>query len=511
MKKYSILAVIVCLFALPAYAHANMIITEIMYDPPGTDTNNEWVEVYNGGTDSVDLSKYYFHDAGPSGTAHGIKQVGSIPTSVAPGAYAIIASGGDTFAAANPGLTVLDSSFDISDSASSTLVIAEDSGKPPVTIDDQAVCDPTIGGNNDGNSLQKTDSGTWIAALPTPGAANATQDDGGTTAGGSTGGTGGGIGTTNTATATAVPPPLPATPPPAPKITAHIIGKKTIISGIASHFQPAVTGYSGEMLSYGEFSWNFGDGMSRNDTKLADFDYTYEYPGDYIVNLDYYSNPYDTITPDATDRLLVKVVAPETIISSVTPDGGIEIADNSSYEMDLPNWVLATSTGKSFTIPKSTFIISGKKVILGPKITQFTLADTSGNITLSNPSGSLISAYPETNATAGVSDPAVQIVPPAIKSSGAKINDTFPPAGKINTASIPLAGSAILADEKSSDAGSNSDPMQPQSGRNYMLFFFAGLIIIGAGGVLYVRRARSVSLEARDESGAGDIEILEDN
>ena len=179
--------------------------------------------------------------------------------------------------------------------------------------------------------------------------------------------------------------------------------------------------------------------------------------------------------------------------------------------MDLPNWVLATSTGKSFTIPKSTFIISGKKVILGPKITQFTLADTSGNITLSNPSGSLISAYPETNATAGVSDPAVQIVPPAIKSSGAKINDTFPPAGKINTASIPLAGSAILADEKSSDAGSNSDPMQPQSGRNYMLFFFAGLIIIGAGGVLYVRRARSVSLEARDESGAGDIEILEDN
>ena len=40
-------------------ANANVVISEIMYDPnQGSDTDLEWIEIYNDGSVSVDLSSW---------------------------------------------------------------------------------------------------------------------------------------------------------------------------------------------------------------------------------------------------------------------------------------------------------------------------------------------------------------------------------------------------------------------------------------------------------------------
>ncbi len=59
------LVVIAILSALsPFTAHAAVVISEIMYDLPGSDENREWIELYNNGVEIVDLEDWRFFEGG---------------------------------------------------------------------------------------------------------------------------------------------------------------------------------------------------------------------------------------------------------------------------------------------------------------------------------------------------------------------------------------------------------------------------------------------------------------
>jgi thiamine phosphate synthase YjbQ (UPF0047 family) len=59
MKAKLIFGLAVAVFVLSSqHATAAVTINEIMYDPDGSDTNREWVELYNDGGSSVDLSAW---------------------------------------------------------------------------------------------------------------------------------------------------------------------------------------------------------------------------------------------------------------------------------------------------------------------------------------------------------------------------------------------------------------------------------------------------------------------
>ncbi len=60
MKKITLS--IALLFLAISTSAQGLKITEIMYNPSGTDTNWEWVEIYNSGSEIVDLSGYVFDD-----------------------------------------------------------------------------------------------------------------------------------------------------------------------------------------------------------------------------------------------------------------------------------------------------------------------------------------------------------------------------------------------------------------------------------------------------------------
>ena len=147
---------------------------------------------------------------------------------------------------------------------------------------------------------------SWVTAIATPKAQNSiiTQDSGSNS--GITISTSPTQNTTQTKTVEI------------PKIKTKILAKTLVFVGIPIEFSANTTGYSNELLNYGKYFWNFGDGDSKetkaNDT--AKFFHTFFYEGEYTVALEYYQNYYSE-NPDASSEMTIKVVPVNISISNV--------------------------------------------------------------------------------------------------------------------------------------------------------------------------------------------------
>ena len=60
-----IFKIIILIFIFSSFVNAQVVINEIMYNPSGSDTNtfHEWIEIYNNGKESVNLSNWKFFEA----------------------------------------------------------------------------------------------------------------------------------------------------------------------------------------------------------------------------------------------------------------------------------------------------------------------------------------------------------------------------------------------------------------------------------------------------------------
>lgn len=140
-----------------------VVINEIMYDVPGSDSGREWIELYNSGTSAATISEWKFFED-ETGHALTIKQ-GS-PT-VPAGGYAIITADVNGFLNDNGGFegVIFDSTFSLHNDGET---IAVKNG--PLVIDSVTYATST-GANGYGMSLQRFESG-WSAASSTPGRMN---------------------------------------------------------------------------------------------------------------------------------------------------------------------------------------------------------------------------------------------------------------------------------------------------------------------------------------------------
>lgn len=157
-------AVLLAAFALPFVSAIR--INEIMYDLNGSDTGREWVEVYNDGSESLNLSAWKFYEAE---TKHGLTLMqGS--WSLEMGGYFIIADNSASFLADNPSFnaTLFDSSFSLSNTGENISLWNGSEYFSNITYSSSS------GAAGDGKSLQFIDS-AWQSCLPTPGYLNACQ------------------------------------------------------------------------------------------------------------------------------------------------------------------------------------------------------------------------------------------------------------------------------------------------------------------------------------------------
>ena len=141
-------------------------INEIMYDLPGSDSGREWVEVWQDGTDCVNVTQWKFFEAN---TNHGIT-INQGNGQLCANGYAIIADNPANFLADHVGFTggLFDSSFSLSNTGE-TLALKNPDGN----ITDSVTYSGSAGAAGNGKSLEKNASG-WFESVvnATPGAVN---------------------------------------------------------------------------------------------------------------------------------------------------------------------------------------------------------------------------------------------------------------------------------------------------------------------------------------------------
>lgn len=148
----------------PLSALASVSITEIMYDPPASDKDREWIELQNIGTTSLDLSEWRFFEGQVN---HKLKFYSGNP-SLEPGEYAVIVSEPQVFLQTHPDflVSIFDSTFSLNNTGE-PISMKSKNGE----VFSQVAYISETGGSGDGNSIGMI-SGVWVATMPTPGKQN---------------------------------------------------------------------------------------------------------------------------------------------------------------------------------------------------------------------------------------------------------------------------------------------------------------------------------------------------
>ncbi len=132
-----------------------------MYDVPGADTGREWIEIQNTGSTAVTVSGWKLFEGGVNHKILAVKN-----STLAPGAYGVIADTPEKFSADWPGFsgTLFESSFSLKNTGES-LVVRDASSTDIASI----TYDPGLGAGGDGNTLNLI-AGAWVLRQASPGA-----------------------------------------------------------------------------------------------------------------------------------------------------------------------------------------------------------------------------------------------------------------------------------------------------------------------------------------------------
>ena len=367
--KLQIVFVVMFLFGIN-FADASVVINEVQLSP----TENRFIELYNNGSSSVDLTDWYIQRKTIGGSTFGslVSKTYFQGKNIQSNSYFVISrSDMNESDIIYPGLTLTESNTIQLKNSNQELV--DKIGWGDVT-DCGKICAPNP---IDSKSIQLVE-GSWVTNTPTPGESNLTESN------------------TSDQDIEENENNNEKDQPEILKISSKIISPKIAIAGIPFYLNSLTTSNRGNTYAVGKFVWNFGNGISRTLNTSEPFLSSYEYEGEYMATLSYFSSVFSKV-PDATDKIIIKVVPSEIYINSVgdISDPFIEIGNKSNYDIVLSNWVIMAGI-HYFLIPDGTVIMSGKKIKLSPKVTGFTKEDLSF-ITITNPNKEIIVTYPQLN------------------------------------------------------------------------------------------------------------------
>ncbi|MEK9185734.1 MAG: lamin tail domain-containing protein, partial [Patescibacteria group bacterium] len=379
----------------PSNAAGEVLISEIMYDLSGSDTDREWVEIYNSGSEPVTIvdgsgdGSWRFND----GSNHVLSLVqGSL--TLAPGGVAVIVSTSTAFLVDHLGFsgTLIDTSMSLNNT-SDTLKLSSDKG---VTFFSEVTYQNAWGGNGDGKSLEKislsggNEQSNWSPS---------TID----------GGTPGSVGGLSTSTSTA--PASSSTPSGSSGSSSQAETKILKAEAGADIFiergKPiALSGLSS--IGAESYKWYLGDGTVKDGAEIT---YSYQFPGTYLVTLEagnsektgidqlrvfvfggkafineFFIGNSSTaqIASDATNAAGAQIVSDATNASG----GWIEIYNPNNESLDLSGWILS-SGNKNFTVPAFVIISRGGFLVFSQQATGLDIS-SAGEISVKYPSGLLV-------------------------------------------------------------------------------------------------------------------------
>ncbi len=457
---------------MPFLVRADISVTEIMYDHSGSDTDFEWVEFYNSGSDTVSLSGWKFND----GSSHTLNEpplnggMGSLE--IGPNEYVVFAGNATAFLSEYVSYsgTLIDTVMSLANTTD-TVSLVDDTG---ATVANYTYSSES-GGVGDGTSLSKI-GGVWQSGSPSPGESNSESTD--------SGGSSEISDNTDYVTSTTEEDAdfLDFVPP---EDNVEILSDIVIVSGMSSEFDSLLKKSNGDISRSGNYMWNMGDGTQYVFKPAKRFEHTYYYPGEYMIVLDYYST--GSVEKDDTDRLVVKVVD-ASIVAKILTGGAIEISNTSKYEQDLNGWVVESDYA-SYKFPSSSILLAGKKVILPPRNTHF--PSNISKIILRYPNGEFAYQYPLQDVDT---------------KSTALVNHTSSSKTYLGFQSKETEDSFGLDSSENLSANTAKIPLPTNT---YAYLGFAGVLVLGVGSIFYTKSiSNKNSVDKKSE--ADEFELIEE-
>lgn len=461
--------IVVGVILSPLFVHADVYISEFMFDlSEGSDSGREWIEVFNAGNESVDLTEWKLFEAN---TNHSIaSSVGG--NTLVSGGYAIIADNPGKFLLDWPGFSgiVFDSAFSLSNSGeelemrNSNLV-----GSGIVSYTN------TGGGAGDGNTLHRSSSSnaTYTSGAPTPGNGVLVVDGSNTQA----------IAADSGADNTSPDPNVKTVvssyvAPIVPEVFAYAGKDRDVVAGAEVVFDGKAYDRDGKALtdSKARFMWAFGDGSTAEGAKVA---HTFYEPGKYAVVLNI-SEALNT----AAHRVIVNAHPVSVVVMNT--DGKITLINKSGRDIDLSRWFLR-SMNATFNIPENTILLSGASVVFPQEITKLVAADDAA---LLYPSGVAAARVGEVTVPAVITVPSSQ----AQDSVGSSLDELQ----EISKEAVEKGGdgaSAVVEAVGQVASVSASD-------ENTAMWWLGavGIGVIGGGAALAVRRIGRKEWDIVDEN-----------
>lgn len=344
MKKiYASIITILLYGATVSVAFAGVHISEIAWMGSTESANDEWIELFNDGSDALSLEGWVL--SAEDGSPIVILQ-GSIPS----GGYYVLERTDD---GSEPSV-IADIFYSGSlSNAGETLILKNTSGSVMDTANGKDAW--AIGGNNETKeTLQRTSNG-WTTAPKTPRA-------GGVAVTG-TQGTQETVTTTTNSTKVS----SGATQAPtygAPHMTVYAGEDRHVTAGADSVFKGEGIGIDKEPLSEQavRWRWNFGDGVVTHGKRVT---HTFSYPGTYVVEL---SVSNEAMFESVSDRVIVTARPAKVTIVEAT-NHYIELRNSDTVELDISRWLL-TDGVHVFSIPEGSYILPGMSVRFAATVTN---------------------------------------------------------------------------------------------------------------------------------------------
>jgi hypothetical protein len=201
------------------------------------------------------------------------------------------------------------------------------------------------------------------------------------------------------------------------------------------------------------------------------------------VFLEYYQNSFSK-TPDASNKIIVKVLATTVSISRIGDAGDffIELTNNATSDIDVSNWQIRAS-GKIFTLPKNSVIMSKKAMTIPGKVNGLI---SSRDLKLYSSTGELIydynNQYVPTNSSVENNNSA--------KADPALVEN-------IQNEKIVLADTEINSENKISNNDLLANAESSSQGKNSFLFIILLVVLLVFSGlaVYFIRQKKNVVAE----------------
>lgn len=309
---------------LPSSVHAAVVISEVAWMGSAESANDEWIELYNTGSDAVSVDNWRVND----GASINVELSGAI----AAGAYAVLERTDDTSA---PGPAFATYTGALSN-AGATLFLYRADGTLEDTVAGGSDWENIGGDNQSKYTPQYTGSG-WITAPASPGGAASAMP---TTDGENT--------ETESAAQEHDDKGDPVTIELQPSNNELVLGIE--VSPVAYVNQEITltaeaSGIGKTLLDSLTYTWNFGDLETASGKEVP---HSYAHPGTYVITLHSAFARYDEVVRATITVLPVKFEMERM------PHGDILLRNNAKYETDISGYTLKGST--TLTFPTLSFI-----------------------------------------------------------------------------------------------------------------------------------------------------------